>query len=266
MKIQQKVSMVNGFIICVIMMLSLLITSIYVWRLSPYRYPKISKSPYRHPQFSKENLCVYFSSLDNEISASRRHNLIKELNNIGVDFHNDKGVTTGSNVERMFYHLLRKMERFKHSSYVYGLICDDDFLPCNDFWEKLNTTMMYVKPRFRCLHLCPGCLWGRQFRDKNKIGHLNRETDLFGIKHDEYVFGEIDKSVWVEKNMWLGGPVAFIVNKESIESLIHEYTSFWIEHKVPNDVILLKIINNNDYVCREPQLGYENEQGGSTFI
>lgn len=32
-----------------------------------------------------------------------------------------------------------------------------------------------------------------------------------------------------------------------------------------NDVVLLYIINNKDNVCREPQLGYENEQGGSLY-
>lgn len=32
-----------------------------------------------------------------------------------------------------------------------------------------------------------------------------------------------------------------------------------------NDVILTAILNKNDYICREPMLGYENEEGGSTF-
>ena len=37
------------------------------------------------------------------------------------------------------------------------------------------------------------------------------------------------------------------------------------KQKNNNDVILTQILNNNDYICRQPMLGYENEEGGSTF-
>jgi hypothetical protein len=36
-------------------------------------------------------------------------------------------------------------------------------------------------------------------------------------------------------------------------------------NKCNNDVILTQILKENDYVCREPMLGYEDEQGGSIF-
>ena len=220
-----------------------------------------------HPLFIKKNICVYFSSIDNNIiSLKRRKNISYHLNKIGIKFEYDKGVTQGNKLERMFNHLLVKMKKFKSSNYKYGLICDDDFIPCNNFWIEINKTMKYVNPHFRCLHLCPGCLWGRQFRNKNKIGHLNSEKNLDNIKHNKFVFYEINKRIWVRRGMWLGAPIAFIINKENIDSLIHDYKSFWQKKKVPNDVILLEIVNNNDYVCREPQLGYEKEEGGSLFV
>ena len=66
--------------------------------------------------------------------------------------------------------------------------------------------------------------------------------------------------------MWLGGPISMLINKENIDSLIDDYVKYWKYSKKPNDVILLNILNNNDYVSRQPQLGYENEEGGTTFI
>jgi len=87
--------------------------------------------------------------------------------------------------------------------------------------------MRYVKPSFICLHLCPGCLWGRKFRDKNKIGHLNSRKDLTGFKHNIYVFDNIDKSGCLKQEMFPGGPNAFIINRQNIDSLIHDYKSFW---------------------------------------
>ena len=218
-----------------------------------------------HPLFNKRNICVYFSSIDNIVSKKRRQNITYQLNKIGINYEYDNGVTNGSNIERMFKHLLIKMERFKYSNYKYGLICDDDFIPCDNFWTKITNTMKYIKPKFRCLHLCPGCLWGRKFRNENLLGHLNSEKNLLGLKHNKYVFYDIDKNIWVKRSMWLGGPIAFIINKGSIDSLIHDYKLFWKKNKVPNDVILLNIINTDDYVCREPQFGYEKEEGGSTF-
>mgnify|MGYP001153008896 CR=1 FL=1 len=74
-----------------------------------------------------------------------------------------------------------------------------------------------------------------------------------GFKHNKYVFYNIDKSRWVKKDLLPGGPIAFIINRQNIDSLIHDYKSFWQKNKIPNDRILLNIINNNDYICREPQ-------------
>lgn len=210
-------------------------------------------------------MCVYFSSLNNNISPKRRKNLIEILDNIKLSYEYDNGVSNGTTTERMYYHILEKMKKFKYSKYKYALICDDDFYPCNDFWNKLLTTLKYIERDFRCLHLCPGCLWGRKYRNKDEIGQLNEEYNLFGLVHNKYVFYNINKKIWINKKMWLGGPVAFLVNRENINSLIDDYSLFWKKYKVPNDVILLNILNNKDYVCRDPQLGYEREEGGSMF-
>ena len=70
-----------------------------------------------------------------------------------------------------------------------------------------------------------------------------------------------NSQIYRKRKMWLGGPLAFVINKKS--DLL---TDFIKESKNPKpaDVILTLILNEHDYVCKEP-LGYENEQGGSTL-
>ena len=64
----------------------------------------------------------------------------------------------------------------------------------------------------------------------------------------------------------MGGPIAFLVNKKHINSLINDFSQLWKNNKnLGNDLMLLHIINKKDYVCREPQLGYERPEGGSLF-
>ena len=74
-----------------------------------------------------------------------------------------------------------------------------------------------------------------------------------------------DSEVYFNKKFWLGGPIAMLVNKNNVESLLNDCILTYKKYKYANDVILTKILNKNDYVCREPMLGYEEEEGGSTF-
>jgi len=149
------------------------------------------------------------------------------------------------------------------TTYDYAIICDDDFEPVDNFMEELKATLNILPENWRCLHLCPGYLWGRKFRDKSKVGKPNPEFPLKDIPMDSsgrvYL---IDKIKYTNKRMWLGGPVAVLVNKNA-NSLLADFIN---ESKNPRpaDVILTRISNENDYVCTTP-LGYENEQGGSTL-
>ena len=74
-----------------------------------------------------------------------------------------------------------------------------------------------------------------------------------------------DSDKYFKKNFWLGGPLAFVINKNYVDSLLKDFIYKYNEHNLNNDVILTKILNENDFVCREPLLGFENEQGGTTF-
>ena len=55
--------------------------------------------------------------------------------------------------------------------------------------------------------------------------------------------------------MWLGGPVAFIIKHTCIKQFINKYKQNY-DH---DDRSLVRILNNNTFICRNPQLGYEEE-------
>lgn len=223
------------------------------------------KSKIKVNNISKNNTCVYFSSLNNEISKKRRHNLISQLNKYNIKYEIDPGVTNLPKLEIMYQHILNKLNRFKKSKYQFAIICDDDFFPCDNFWNKLLTSSKSFSKNFRTFHLCPGCLWGRKFRDSKKYGKLNNEVNLSNLKHNKFTFYDINKNNWNNKKMWLGGPIAFLINKKYIDSFIKDYQNYWEKNKVPNDCILTNILSKKDFVAREPQLCYENEEGGSLF-
>lgn len=207
--------------------------------------------------------------MNDHISSKRRNNLIKELNKYDLKYQIDTGITDKSlsTKQKQFYHILYKLENFSKSNFKYALICDDDFVPINNFYNELLNTLKYVDSNFRMIFLCVGFLWGRKFKHFNKNGRLNSEGDLLGLKHSHRVFYDIDKNEWIKRKMWLGGPIAVLVNKSYIQNLIYEYKQMFykLNQDVNNDVLLLHIINDNDYICREPQLGYENDEGGSLY-
>ena len=159
------------------------------------------------------------------------------------------------------------MESFKKSGLDYGLICDDDFFPAANFLEELNKTVALLPANWRALHLSPGYLWGRGMRDATKIGHLNPEYAMDGIPyHDSGRFYmNCDNRLYASKNFWLGGPIAILLNKTHVDHFLNHFVFQYTHTKLNNDVILTLILTPNDYICREPMLGYEKEEGGTTF-
>jgi hypothetical protein len=73
-----------------------------------------------------------------------------------------------------------------------------------------------------------------------------------------------DPAVYESKRIWLGGPIAVLVNRRTIQGFLDDYDRFK-DIQQPNDVILTKMLTPNDYICKNPQLGYEKEQGGSVY-
>ena len=216
---------------------------------------------------SKNNMCLFFSSLENDISYRRRRNITRVLEKYRINFKMLPGVQNIPQIEIRYFYLLNMLNSFKKSDYEYAIICDDDFIPCSNFWNELTKTVSMIDKDFRALHLCPGFLWGRKFRDTSKISNLNPEDDISDIPftHERY-FSNVDFKQFVEKKIWLGGPMAFLINKKYIDWFIHDYNTYYESFKYPNDVILTFMLNSKDYICRQPQLGYEKEEGGSVFM
>lgn len=162
-----------------------------------------------------------------------------------------------------------RMKRFIDSKYEYGILCDDDFFARGKFLEELNKTVALLPGNWRTLHLCPCHLWGKggpkatplvlQAKYKRKP-HAHSSGRYFNLINTKVCRSKIGIG-------WLGTPVAFLINKKSI----HEYLSLFetMTQQYPrcnDDIILTHMINDRDFVCRDPLLGYENEAGGSTFF
>jgi hypothetical protein len=218
---------------------------------------------------SKNTIVISTTIPKNITSEARRNNLINNFSKWNIPVLLNRGIidNTLPNHNIMFNIIKNAFEIYKKSNYEYGIICDDDFFPINDFLQNLNNTVSLLPDNWRSLHLCPGYLWGRRFRNKDKIGFLNAEYNMTGIPyHDSGRFYlNCIGDIYFKKYFFLGGPIAIVINKNNFESLLNDYVYQYEKSNLPNDVILTQILTTDDYICREPQLGYEEEEGGTTF-
>lgn len=214
---------------------------------------------------SKDNTVVVTTTiLNNNISKKRKENIKTEMNKYKIPIYFIYGKLEK---DRTFFDVFkRRILAFKQTNLQYGILCDDDFQPHNNFLEELNKTVELLPTNWRCLHLCPGYLWGRKFRRCSDSGNLDPEGNISDLLYhnSKRFFINCGNGLFYKKNIWLGGPIALLVNKNNIDELLTDYIKCYSKYKTINDVILTKILNNNDYVCMEPLLGYENEQGGVT--
>jgi hypothetical protein len=218
---------------------------------------------------SKNTIVISTTIPKNITSEARRNNLINNFSKWNIPVLLNPGIidNTLPNHNIMFNIIKNAFEIYKKSNYEYAIICDDDFFPIDNFLGELNKTVDLLPYNWRCLHLCPGYLWGRRFRNKDKIGLLNAEYNMTGIQYHESgrFYLNCTGDTYFNKKFFLGGPIAIVINKNNFESLLNDFVSQYEKSNLPNDVILTKILNANDYICREPQLGYEEQEGGTTF-
>ena len=229
-----------------------------------------------------ENLVVVTTTMaENEIAERRRKMMVDTMSAFRIPIFFDHGVTDAAGaslIEKQYRIMKSRMEQFmKMPGFEYAVLCDDDFHCSVDFLEELNRTVSVLPPDWRCLHLCPGFLWGRSiFREKGKgedfrVGELVPERGmgiLNGLEVDVSgrYFKGCGSGLWNGKYLWLGGPIAVLVRRgEFIASLWEDFTQLYVRENNPNDVILTNILKHCDYVCRSPLLGYEDELGGTCF-
>ena len=214
---------------------------------------------------NKDNtVLVTTTILNNTISEKRKKNIKNQMDKYKIPIYFIYGKMER---DRTFFNVFkRRILAFKETKLQYGILCDDDFQPHENFLEELNKTVDVLPTDWRCLHLCPGYLWGRKFRRCSKPGNLDPEGPINDLSYDKSkrFFINCGSGIFYKKQIWLGGPIAILVNKNNIDDLLKDYINCYSKYKTINDVILTKILNNNDYICMEPLLGYENEQGGVT--
>ena len=223
-----------------------------------------------NPTINNNNCQVITTTLsNNRISELRKKNISVNLEvNYGFDVTFIEDINADSCVTTTWSHIstLNMLECFKKSTYEYGIICQDDFFPINNFLQELNKTVDFLPNNWECLHLCPGFLWGRTFRNRSKIGHLNpeyyMEKSIFDFHESGRFFINCDTQHYCDHSMWLGGPIAFIVKKTYVSNIIKKYK----ENVHLGPVTLVQILDANTFICREPQLGYEEECGGTSSM
>lgn len=221
-------------------------------------------------RLNSNNIIIITTTLpNNPISEKRRNNLIKNFNKYGISILFIQGK---KETNKLFFEIMKKrIEVFIKTNYTYAVLCDDDFFPIDNFLEELNKNVDLLPNDWKCLHLCPGYLWGRNFRDKSKIGKLNPVYNMDGIKYNKNgrFYIDCNPETYQQKKFWMGGPISMLINKNSAQELLHKFINDFkkdkIKNKKNNDVILTRILDNKCFVCRQPQLGYEEECGKSSY-
>ena len=164
---------------------------------------------------------------------------------------------------------LNMLNKFKEFNSDYGIICQDDFYPIEDFWNELNLTVSLLPKNWEILHLCPFWAWGKEFKDYKKIGQYNPmryvKDNLLECHSSNRYFKNCNKNVYFKNNLWLGGPLAFLIKKESINKLIERYKPNKDNYLLSDDVMMTYLLDENTFICKNPQLGYEEECGGSIY-
>ena len=213
---------------------------------------------------NSSNLIIITTTKPNSsISEKRINNIINNFSKYNIPIIINDYIKKNYSVSQISCEMIiNNINLFKNINYEYALLIDNDFYPIDNFLEELNKTIELLPTNWRCLHLCPGYLWGRFFRNKSKIGHLNPEYPIYNMQYHES--GRYFLNCNANYGGPLGGPISILVNKLEVQKILDDFIKF-DTCNIPNDVILKNILNENDFICREPMLGYENEEGGTTF-
>jgi len=160
-------------------------------------------------------ICIT-TTINKDINIKRRNNLISKFSKFNIPVVLNHGLVKKSvNHDVSLAIVKNSLNIFTKTNYDYAIVCDDDFEPIDNFMEELTATIALLPEHWRCLHLCPGYLWGRKFRTKS-IGKANPEFSMKDIPVD--ASGRVyltNSQIYRKRKMWLGGPLAFVVNKKS---------------------------------------------------
>jgi len=213
------------------------------------------------------DLILITTTIPSAISDRRISNLVQNFSQYGIPLLIHHGNQNKEKIEILYENMLAMIAFFKKTGFEYAIICDNDFFPIDNFMNNLQATVDALPPGWRTLHLCPGFLWGRNGKIPCAPGILKPSWPIDSLAVDPCgrFFVVEDRDTYIQKEFWLGGPMAFLVNRATVDSLLADFKASFLLEPTLNDVILTKILTSNDYICRLPLLGYEAEEGGATF-
>jgi len=226
-----------------------------------------------------QNLVLLTTSIPgNEVSEKRISNLLQQMSpyNIPIIFTDYVKKSGKTSSEISCEMVLESLAMFQKINVPYAIVCDNDFCPTADFLSELNKTVELLPADWRSLHLCPGFLWGRWYRNHcpEKVksagapATFNPEFPMDSVDYHESgrFYTNCNPTLFFNRRYWLGGPVAVLINKSHLESFTSDFLQQYIMNSTENnDVIFTRMLTENDFVCRDPPLGCEDEQGGTTM-
>lgn len=214
-----------------------------------------------------DKLLVITTTKPNDVTSAKRiTNLINNFSKYNLPLIINEYTSKKLPIHQISYEMIvNNIQLFLRTNYEYALIIDNDFSPIPNFMTELNKTVSLLPDNWRSLHLAVGYLWGRKFRNPAKISHLNPEGKIDDLLYHESgrFFNRCNSATYYKKGCWLGGSIAILIKRD--DRLLTDFMNQYKLTPVNNDVILTSILNSDDYICREPILGYEDEQGGTTF-
>jgi hypothetical protein len=228
---------------------------------------------------SNTNLMLITVSIYNDKTSDKRiSNLKKRITKDNLPlfiFYNNKTKYNKWNKAGCIFikNLYKSIFKFSESNFDYAIICENDFYPADNFLNKLNETVDLLPKNWETLHLCPGWFWGREHFNNKKIEKENIDIpypegtlNKFNFDKSKKFIYDLDSKYLVDNHIWLGGPIAILINKKNnnhLKFLKRCMGQFNIKND-PGDVILSKSVTKNDFICFNPQLGKEEECGGTT--
>lgn len=200
----------------------------------------------------------------------RRDHLLGQLGVQRLDFRTIPCITDDRDRHRVLFELLvRKLRLLLSTDFDVGVVCQDDTHFHDNLLTELGATLAALPAGWRCLHMCPGFLWGRKRRRSTEAGALDPERSVASLRRSPCgrFFHSLQDPAYKRVGVWPGGPVCFAVRSSRAAELLADIEAAWAAggHRQHDDVLLLRAAGPDDFMAAAPQLCLELEQGGSTF-
>lgn len=209
---------------------------------------------------------VVATSSATEISRKRQENLRKQAKEHRLQltevsyFTEDDARQVGISVA-LHNNFMKILEIASKTNAKFVIVAEDDVQFCSNFRYELKQTIDDLPKEWRTLHLCPGYYWGRSKGEPAHTYRLNPEEYVH--PHDEAM--RMSERVFrcpVHGNAW-GGPIAILLTPSRAADL---HSILKLSNGTIYDDEFMRIVGDDfDFVARDPQLCYENQQGGSVF-